>query len=170
MKTEPKIYVACLAAYNNGYLHGQWIDLRQDLDAVWTEIHAMLKASPIPEAEEYAIHDFEGFEGYSLSEYEGIDRAHKLAEFVTEHGRIGGMLLDHYAGDLDQAEAAMENHAGEYRNVGEFAEEITEQTTEIPQSLVYYIDYDQMGKDMEYNGDIFTIVTNFEEVHVFWSR
>ena len=56
MTTEPKIYVACLAAYNNAYLHGKWIDLTQELEDVWTEINTMLKSSPIPEAEEYAIH------------------------------------------------------------------------------------------------------------------
>ena len=27
--TEPRIYVACLAAYNNGILHGAWIDAAQ---------------------------------------------------------------------------------------------------------------------------------------------
>ena len=27
----PKIYVACLAAYNNGHLHGEWIDATQDV-------------------------------------------------------------------------------------------------------------------------------------------
>jgi Antirestriction protein (ArdA) len=26
VKEEYRIYVACLAAYNNGYLHGKWID------------------------------------------------------------------------------------------------------------------------------------------------
>lgn len=25
-KDGPRIYVACLAAYNNGHLHGRWID------------------------------------------------------------------------------------------------------------------------------------------------
>jgi hypothetical protein len=25
-KDQPQIYVACLAAYNNGRLHGVWID------------------------------------------------------------------------------------------------------------------------------------------------
>lgn len=24
--TKPRIYAACLAAYNSGYLHGAWID------------------------------------------------------------------------------------------------------------------------------------------------
>lgn len=25
---KPSIYVACLAAYNNGYLHGMWLDAK----------------------------------------------------------------------------------------------------------------------------------------------
>lgn len=44
----PRIYVACLASYNNGCLHGAWIDADQDADAIRTEIRAMLKASPYP--------------------------------------------------------------------------------------------------------------------------
>ena len=38
----PKIYVACLAAYNNGILHGQWINVDQDVDALQNEIQDML--------------------------------------------------------------------------------------------------------------------------------
>ncbi|WP_426033321.1 antirestriction protein ArdA, partial [Caulobacter sp. DWP3-1-3b2] len=29
-KLKPRIYVACLAAYNNGWLHGVWIDVEDD--------------------------------------------------------------------------------------------------------------------------------------------
>ncbi|WP_197724637.1 antirestriction protein ArdA [Sphingobium amiense] len=29
-ETTPRIYVACLAAYNNGYLHGEWINEEAD--------------------------------------------------------------------------------------------------------------------------------------------
>jgi antirestriction protein len=90
-----QIYVACLAAYNNGYLHGQWIDLDETLDTVWEQVHAILKSSPIPDAEEWAIHDYEGFEGYNLGEYEGIEKAHTLAQFILEHGELGGLLLNH---------------------------------------------------------------------------
>lgn len=67
-----KIYVACLAAYNNGILHGRWIDATQGEDHIWDGIKAMLDESPIPGAEEHAIHDYEGFEGVSLSEYESV--------------------------------------------------------------------------------------------------
>ncbi len=52
----PRIYVACLAAYNNGHLHGRWIDAAQDAEDIQSEISEMLSASPIPNAEEWAIH------------------------------------------------------------------------------------------------------------------
>ncbi len=68
----PRIYVACLAAYNNGRLHGRWIDAGQDVEEIQTEITEMLAASPIQLAEEWAIHDYEGFEGASLGEFSSI--------------------------------------------------------------------------------------------------
>ena len=64
--SNPRIYVACLAAYNNGYLHGAWIEADQDADEIRDEIAAMLARSPIEHAEEYAIHDYEGFEGVTI--------------------------------------------------------------------------------------------------------
>ena len=51
----PRIYVACLAAYNNGFLHGRWIDATTP-DEIMEEVQAMLAASPIPQAEEWGIH------------------------------------------------------------------------------------------------------------------
>ena len=41
---RPRIYVACLAAYNNGRLHGRWIDATTP-DEIWGEVRAMLAAS-----------------------------------------------------------------------------------------------------------------------------
>ncbi len=52
----PQIYVVCLAAYNNGILHGEWIDATQDVSTIYDEIHEMLAKSPIEDAEEFAIH------------------------------------------------------------------------------------------------------------------
>lgn len=166
---NPKIYVACLASYNNGILHGTWIDLIQDIEDVHSELRQMLKSSPITGAEEWAVHDYEEFEGHGLSEYTSIETAYEIAWFVYEHGCIAGKLLQHFSGDLSEAQNAMDNHAGEYRSLADFAEEITEQTTTIPKNLMYYIDYESMGRDMEMNGDVFTIETSFEEIHIFWN-
>ena len=54
--------------------------------------------------------------------------------------------------------------------MADYAEELTEQTGDIPEHLAYYIDYARMGRDMELNGDVYTIETGFDEVHVFWSH
>lgn len=165
---EIRIYVACLAAYNNGILHGRWIDAQQDESAIWDEIKAMLAASPMPDAEEHAIHDYEGFEGATVSEYEGIAEIAALAAFIAEHGALGGELIEHF-GDVDAARDAIEDrYAGEYESVADFAEELTEQTTEIPDSLRYYIDYERMGRDLAIS-DVTAIETSVEQVHVFWN-
>ena len=168
-KGEIRIYVACLAAYNNGILYGAWIDATQDEDVIRDKIAAMLKASPVSGAEEYAIHDYEGFEGVSVSEYEGIESVCETAAFLAEHGTLGGKLVDEL-GDLEDARLALEeNYAGEYRSLADFAQELTEQSIEIPKILKFYIDYERMARDLEIN-DVMTVETGFEQVHVFWSR
>lgn len=170
MTTEPRIYVADLAAYNSGYLHGVWIDATLDITDIQEKVSEMLAASPIANAEEYAIHDYEGFDGYRLGEYEGLDTAHEIASFIEEYPEYGAALLDHFS-DIDAArKAAEEDYCGSYASLADYAQELTEETTEIPQSLAYYIDYERMARDMELSGDVFTIETGHREVHIFWNR
>lgn len=170
MNGDIRIYVADLAAYNNGVLHGVWIDATDDLDSIWEQINTMLKDGLTEEAEEYAIHDYEGFGGYSLGEYEGIEAAHEIACFIDEYPDLGSELLNYYS-DLDEARKVMEEqYNGCYGSLADYAEELTEQTSEIPQHLEFYIDYERMARDMEMSGDIFTIETGHQEVHVFWNH
>jgi antirestriction protein len=164
---EQRIYVACLAAYNSGILHGEWIEIGDDIDETWNQIRNVLASSPIPDAEEWAIHDFEGFGGIRLSEWEGIERIHELAEFMEEHGEVGTLALDHYCGDIEDAKRALENYMGCYSSIADYAQEITESCTEIPEHLQFYIDYERMGRDMDMSGDIVAMQTRFDEVHIF---
>lgn len=165
----PRIYVADLAAYNNGILYGQWIDAIQELDGIWNAINTMLADSPIPGAEEFAIHGYEGFYSYSLDEYASIDTVHQIACFIDEHSELGAALLDHWCGDLAQAQESLEDcYCGEYTSLADYAQELTESTTEIPKTLQFYIDYQAMAHDMAMNGDVFIIELGFEQVHVFW--
>ena len=169
--TTPSIYIADLSAYNNGRLHGVWIDATGGLNEIWDQVKAMLKTSPEAMAEEYAIHDYEGFGSYKVSEYEGLEEVHGIAVFIKEHGALGAEVLDYACGDMEQAEKTLtESYNGEYKSVADFAEQLTEDTSEVPEHLQYYIDYEKMGRDMELSGDIFTIETGFEEVHIFWNN
>jgi len=56
-----RIYVADLSAYNNGKLHGAWINTIDELDDIQDQINDMLRKSPEGFAEEYVIYDYEGF-------------------------------------------------------------------------------------------------------------
>lgn len=165
---DVRIYVACLASYNNGILHGAWINANQDEDDIWDAIKYMLEASPIENAEEYAIHDYEGFQGAPIAEYQSIKTVCEIAAFIDEHDILGANLLSHFH-DLEYCKTALEDHYyGEYKSVEDFARELTEQSGNIPANLEFYIDYERMGRDMEIN-DVFTIETGFEEVHIFWN-
>lgn len=166
---EIRIYVACLAAYNNGRLHGAWVDAAQDVDAIQGEVAAMLAASPIAGAEEWAIHDHEGFEGAPISEYEGLERVADMAAFIAEHGALGGKLIEYFGGDLDEARTAIEErYFGEYERLADYAQESTQNAHDIPEALAPYIDYEAMGRDWEIN-DLLVIETGFEQVHIFGS-
>ena len=168
MSEEIRIYVADLAAYNNGILHGVWIDMSDDLDDIWDQIKKMLAESPEEDAEEYAIHDYEGFDGYSVSEWSNIEELHEVACFIEANPGLGGALLCQFNDNLEEARQAMEDcYYGCYSSIADYAEELTEGCHEIPEHLAWYIDYARMGRDMEMSGDIFTIETGYNEVHVF---
>ncbi len=172
MSMEPKIYVADLAAYNNGILHGVWIDATQDLNDIQDQVNKMLSESPEQGAEEYALHDYEGFYGVELSEYEGLESANNIALFLEEHGELGAFVLNHWCGDIEDAQRALnEGYQGEHESLADYAQQLTEDTTSnIPEHLAFYIDYERMGCDMELSGDIYTIETGYQHIHVFWSH
>lgn len=77
----PRIYVADLAAYNAGYLHGEWIDLEDlTLDDVHERVQAILTEGTKRYAketlsvhEEWAIHDYEGFGPIRVGEYDSLE-------------------------------------------------------------------------------------------------
>ncbi|WP_343699025.1 antirestriction protein ArdA [Caulobacter sp.] len=168
---EPRIYVACLAAYNGGLLHGAWIDVDDDADAVRAQIAAMLAASPEPGAEEWAIHDYEGFGGVEIAEYAAIDRVVEVAAFLRARGRLGALVLAYCDGDLDRAlEALDEGYRGRFASLADCLEEACEDLTAVPEGLRRYIDWDAMARDAALNGEVFTVETAPDEVHVFWAR
>ena len=168
MNNEIQIYVADLAAYNNGKLHGVWIDATKSVDEIFDIINTLLENSPEEDAEEFAIHDYEGFEGLDISEYEGIQSAHDKAIFIEEHGALGGAVASHFGSNLDDAKRALEEgYIGAYRSIEDYAREITEDGHELPAYIEHYIDYEAMGRDMEMNGDFFTIELGYQKLHLF---
>jgi len=172
MAETPRIYVACLAAYNAGTLHGEWIDANQSAEEIELAIQAMLARSPEPGAEEWAIHDHEGFCGVNVTEHESVASVAELATFVEEHGAVGAALVSHF-GEIEDAKRALEEQqAGSGSSLADWAEEFlldTGQLERVPENLRPYIDFEKYADDLELSGDIFTVEID-DTVHVFWSR
>ena len=105
----PRIYVACLAAYNNGQLHGRWIDADQDVEAIQSEIANMLSSSPIPNAEEHAIHG--AICKSHLSSGVGTPLIQPFGSFLTGACELGNWLVR----SLWQRAESWQPHAGEPR-------------------------------------------------------
>ena len=173
----PRIYVADHAAYNAGELHGEWIDLPAEttVDEVREAIAEMLGRSPVlpnDVAEEYVIHDYEGFSGYELDEYENLETVTAVASFIVEHGELGARLIN-LSYDVDEAKDALqERYAGRAASLGDWVYghlQDTGELDEIPERWHGYIDLDRYAADLELGGDIFTVPVGVN-VHVFWSR
>jgi antirestriction protein len=148
MEYEPKIYVACLAAYNNGRLHSCWIDANQSAEKLQEEVQRMLADSPEPNAEEWAIHDYEDFGGYFIEENTDLETVANIAAWICEHGQLGAAILEYAGGDLDQSRSMLEDqYHGLYESEKDFTESFFEETHEIPEYLVCYIDYELMARD-----------------------
>ena len=166
-----RIYVASLSDYNAGILHGAWIDFDQldDIDDLWDAVRAMLKTSPTAKAtglpaEEWAIHDYEGWCGFSLSEYcglEGLWRAYEELVGLVDDGGYSAEAIQAYAeyGGADITEAAAgtfradfeDAYVGEYESERDFTEELIDDTgmlADVPDFLRNYFDYEAFARDL----------------------
>lgn len=162
--TEQRVYIACLASYNNGILHGKWIDL--PADDLWEQVNEMLEESSIPNAEEWALHDYEGFQ--NLSEYEDLDELNSLAQDMEELGQdcVNAFIACFGEWDKDKFEASFQ---GDYSYKCdpelEFSQNMFDElyAHSIPEGIRFYIDYEAFKTDLfindytSHNGHIFNL-------------
>lgn len=176
MSVIPKIYIACLASYNAGILHGEWIDLDGSED-ITERIEAILGQSSIEDAEEWAVHDHE-FCG-SLGEYPGLAALEALSDaFIrAENEGIEWELFcefcDHAGHDLDPDTVSKfsEAYAGSDNSLVDWCHDFLDETGQlesIPENLRFYFDYGAFARDLEIS-DVFTIEHD-GETHVFWNH
>jgi antirestriction protein len=158
---SPRIYCADLAAYNNGALHGVWVDATQDAGEMWEQINAMLARSPEPSAEEIAIHDYENFGPIHLSEYESIETVATIGAGYTEHGRAFLHWID-YVGTSDptQFDRFEDAFEGRWDSMEAYAEELADEygverilDAHIPDFIRSYVrlDVEAFARDLSFS-------------------
>ncbi len=173
----PRIYVASLADYNAGRLHGRWIDANQSADAIRAEIAEMLAESEESTDGEYAIHDYEYFGDLELPEYADIDHVAEAAHLIVEHGPVFAALLAYVGGTSNIKEALRyfeDGYCGEYDSLTDYAEQFiddcyADSIKGLPEFIRYHIDYEGIGSEMQICGDVFTLECE-GKVHVFYAN
>lgn len=140
--TEPRIYVASLADYSAGRLHGVWIDAAQDPAEIETQVKTMLGNSPEPVAEEWAIHDYEGFGPLKIAEGESFERVSQIADGISKHGEAFTYWLENLGGEPDHDDFE-DAYRGEWTSEAGYAEDWFESTSIFRPgpALAQYIDW-----------------------------
>lgn len=167
-KLKPMIYVACLAAYTAGKLHGEWIDAAQDADSLHREVQLILKQSPEPLAEAWAIHDYEGFGDIRIYEYQSVSEVSRLALLVEEHGEAFAAYAAHVDIENVTEESFLDAYRGHWDSELAYAQEMFDElyAHEIPENLRFYIDYEAFSRDI-FLDDHFSVRSSEFGVHVF---
>ena len=169
--TAPRIYIACLAAYNNGILHGAWIDADQSADELHQAVQQILAASPIPGAEEWAIHDYEGFGELRLSEWESFERVSNIAAGIAEHGDAFSAWLSYdESQDATDMRAFEDAYRGEWDSLRAYAEDYADSTgmydaAEKSGSTYVVVDIDMLTRDLDI--ELYTVESDSHTVYVF---
>lgn len=162
MSTSPRIYVADLAAYNAGHLHGRWIDLdetttrdelQEQVDAILNEGTRRYCRETLSVHEEYAIHDYEGFGPIRVGEYDSIDTilshiermGDDPAKFFAYVDAMGSHYADQY--DPETVEGPYESeddYAYQWLDAAIGTDDVVEWAREngMPEELTYGLNFD----------------------------
>ncbi len=153
---ECAVYVACSAAYNEGHLHGVWVDLCADEDDQDAAVEKMLGSSPAAYAEETRVDDVDGMP--ALGAYAGLqayrDMYEKLCEIEEHHGEAGVLAIwdalckEEIEGleNIEDLQIWVESDAGELC-------EAVGALEEVPERLRYYIDEEALLRDLSTDYD-----------------
>ena len=163
-----RIYIADLAAYNEGRLVGKWIEA----DSAVNEAEDFL--AEIAPHEDIAIHAHEGF-GLTVGEYESMQDIEDFAEVYdkVQDGDAFAAWLDYQGYGLSEAKDRKEEfedaYQGQHDSEEDYAEQLLDDTGElnsIPEHLRYYFDYDAYARD-QLISDCFSVKCKTGGIYVF---
>lgn len=162
-RPQPSIYVASLAGYNNGRLHGEWMDAARDPADIHADIAAMLARSKDPGAEEFAIHDYEQFGGCRIHEYDTIEVVSQIARGIAEHGFAFAAWAEVHEGAPERFDDFERSYLGHYKSLENYALQIADdlgynaEIARLPEQMQAYVKVDTaaMARDLELSGDVY---------------
>jgi len=163
-----KVYITDLAAYNNGYLIGQWFTLpmeQEELSQAITEVLQLGSSTICEVTEEWFITDYEWEEGIELcniDEYENLDRLNEQLQEISdattsELQAMEFLLSQGLVNDIKEAyKKCDEVTVYENQTMEEVATELIESCynlDDIPAIITNNIDYKAIANELEIDGD-----------------
>ena len=152
----------CLAAYNQGVHHFQWVDLEvlvEEGETLAQCIEWVLASSPAAGAEEWLFSDSSGLPSYLKGEYvsteELMSYALALPEVDQSNWDAYRAICD-YMGQAVSPESFEESYLGDVEPA-EYVESYYHENGEVPDYLACYVDWEAMARDWELNGDLIAV-------------
>ena len=157
------IYVGTYAKYNNGSLHGAWLEL-SDYSNYDELLQAMQELHQDEQDPEFMIQDYECSEFFIKQKL--ISECHISADIYEIAEQINGSDYDlevieayaecmsYYHKDVsDLLESLSDSYYGEYSSDEDFAQTTLEQDGSIPENLpsYIYIDWEATARHLKYD-------------------
>lgn len=173
--TPPRMCVASLSDYNAGRFHGAWLRADVEPEELHEGVQAMHRASPAPGAEEWAIHDFDGFGAVQLSECESLETVASLARGIAEHGPAFAAWAAISDSDVESPDGFEATYRGRWGSADAYADDLLDDlgaTEVLEQVLTWlrpYVRLDTAGfaRDLQLGGDIHVVDDGDGGVWVF---
>lgn len=151
----PRVFVVCLACYNDGTSNGSWQDATS-ADNIREYITALqLECGHVDN--DWAIHDYDGIPS-GLGENPDLDKLEELALLLEEHGDAYRAYMDNVGGHYATADGFEEAYVGEFANEVDYAYHIVDECgmlDGISDTMQYYFDYEAYARDLFLDGHSF---------------
>lgn len=171
---EFNVFITNLALYNEGILHGEYVDfVNLDLNEIWNEINRICynpRSFEPDHIDEWFITDYEAsIDCEYFSEYEDIEALKEkvdfYAEFFEEYGDYAENIIDameqHYSGHqeiIDHLKSGEFRIYPECSTMVDVAYEIVDELgylEQLPEHLQYYFDYAAFARDLNIEGHFY---------------
>lgn len=166
----PRIYVASLSDYNDGVLHGSWIDANVEPEDFHAGISEMLQASPTAKrsgqpAEEWAFHDYENYGPLRIDEHDSVEWVTAVARGIDQHGPAFAAWAAQTGHDIEALDRFEDCYLGQWDSLEDYAQSflddigVEEQLDKIDPWIRAYVSVDTaaFARDLDYGGDVTAI-------------
>lgn len=177
-----RLYIANLGKYVEGFLVGDWIDLpytEEELHELFCKIklgymdengeyqHGYTEGNGMYVYEEWAIHDYETELPIHIGEYHNLNELNEIAESIENYDDYDfnvlkaiiestGYPVTECIEILDRGDYMFLSDVSDCEALGEAVIDEGLFGVEIPDSLIHYIDYEKIGRDLSFDGWSFT--------------